>query len=306
MSNSVLTSVIISCFNQAHFLSQAIESSLAQSHPADEIVVVDDGSTDDTARIAARYEDVLLVSQRNRGIAAARNAGFQASTGSYLVFLDSDDRLLPNALEDCSDSLSTNPECAFVYGHVKLISYDGSPAVTPEQSSVEADHYLELLRRNYIWTSGAVMYRRSVLESIGGFNSSVGGSADYELNIRIARFFAVSCTGTAILEYRRHPQSMSRDYALMLKAAVSARRMQSRFVKGSKQHEKALQSGIRRVQKDYGEKLIAAISDRARRGKWPEAISGLTVLLRYYPQGFTKGVRRWLGAQASSLLVRNS
>ena len=168
---------------------------------------------------------------------------------------------------------------------------------TPEQSSVEADHYLELLRRNYIWTSGAVMYRRTVLESLGGFNPSVGGSADYELNIRIARLFPISCTGTAILEYRRHAQSMSRDYALMLKAAVSARRMQSGFVKGSKQHEKALQSGIRRVQQDYGEKLIAAISDSARRGKWPEAMSGLTVLLRYYPQGFTRGARRCLGAQ---------
>ena len=294
MQSSVDTSVIISCFNQAHYLGSAIESSLAQSDSNREIIVVDDGSIDGTAKVAESYDGVRLISQGNRGIAGARNAGFEASKGRYLIFLDADDRLLPNALEDCTRSLTLKPDCAFVYGHVRLIAEDGSPVATPQQPPVETDHYLELLRRNYIWTTGAVMYSRASFETLGGFNARVGGSADFELNIRLARRFPICCTGTTILEYRSHSQSMSRDYALMLKAAVTARRMQSRFVRGSRQHQEALQCGIRRVQQDYGEKLIEAMTESARQGKWTEAMSRLSTLLRYYPQGLLKGARRKL------------
>src|SRR5215210_2105808 len=94
-----LVSVIIPCYNQAHFLGEAIESVLGQSYPNFEIVVVDDGSPDDTAEVAARYPEVRYICQDNQGLSAARNTGLGQSEGEYVVFLDADDRLLPEALE---------------------------------------------------------------------------------------------------------------------------------------------------------------------------------------------------------------
>src|ERR687890_856397 len=93
-----LVSVVIPCYNQAHFLGEAIESVLAQSYPRFEIIVVDDGSTDDTSKVAARHPGGRYVYQNNQGVSAARNSGLARSEGEYVVFLDADDRLLPEAL----------------------------------------------------------------------------------------------------------------------------------------------------------------------------------------------------------------
>ena len=98
-AGAALVSVVIPCYNQAHFLGEAIESVLAQTYPHREIVVVDDGSPDNTREVASRYPGVRYVRQENQGLAAARNTGLRHSSGSYLVFLDADDRLLPEALE---------------------------------------------------------------------------------------------------------------------------------------------------------------------------------------------------------------
>src|ERR687894_2072239 len=96
-----LVTVVIPCYNQAHFLGEAIESVLSQTYPHFEIVVVDDGSTDNTSEVASGYppDKVRLIRQENKGLSAARNAGLGRSGGEYVVFLDSDDRLLAEALE---------------------------------------------------------------------------------------------------------------------------------------------------------------------------------------------------------------
>ena len=89
---SKLVSVIIPCYNQAHYLGEAIASVLGQTHAHYEIIVVDDGSTDDTERVAARHTGVRCLRKKNGGLAAARNTGLRASKGDYVVFLDADDR----------------------------------------------------------------------------------------------------------------------------------------------------------------------------------------------------------------------
>src|SRR5947208_1892926 len=124
---SQLVSVIIPCYNQAHFLSAAIESILNQTYPHFEIIAVNDGSTDNTAEIATRNAKVRYFYQPNQGLPAARNAGAQASRGAYLVFLDADDLLLPNALEDGVKCLREHPECGLVYGLYELMAEDGAP-----------------------------------------------------------------------------------------------------------------------------------------------------------------------------------
>src|SRR5215212_6268835 len=124
-------SVVIPCYNQAHFLGEAIESVLSQRYTDVEVIVVDDGSQDDTQGVASSYAArdprVRLVRQNNRGLAGARNRGLAESRGEYVVFLDSDDRLAEGALEVGVRELEANPDCAFVSGHYRPISADGEP-----------------------------------------------------------------------------------------------------------------------------------------------------------------------------------
>src|SRR5687768_7172025 len=88
MSELRLITVVIPCYNQARFLGEAITSALGQSYSNLEVIVVDDGSTDETAEVAGRYPKVKCIRQRNLGLAAARNRGLEASRGEYVVFLD--------------------------------------------------------------------------------------------------------------------------------------------------------------------------------------------------------------------------
>jgi glycosyltransferase involved in cell wall biosynthesis len=286
--NAALVTVVIPCYNQARYLGEAIESVLDQSYSNIETVVVDDGSSEDCKSVAQKYEGVRYVRQERRGLSGARNRGMEESEGEYVVFLDADDRLMREGVEEGVRSLEAHPECAFVYGHVRLISGDGSPLLSPEQVSVKAEHYLELLRHNYIWSPGAVMYRRSVVEAAGGFDTSINPSADFDLNIRIAGRYPIFCHDKTVLEYRRHSENMTRDFALMLKASLDARRSHRRYVKGNREYEVALESGIRSVQWDYGEKLIKAVRAQLRRREWRRAATGLLALLRYYPRGLAR------------------
>jgi len=111
-----IVSVIIPCYNQAHFLSEAIESALAQRNGAMEVVVVDDGSPDNIVEVAGRYPGIVFVRQENRGLAGARNSGFRASKGEYILFLDADDRLMPNAVASHLHCFAAHPQAGFAVG----------------------------------------------------------------------------------------------------------------------------------------------------------------------------------------------
>ena len=196
-----LVSIVIPCHNQARFLSEAIESAIGQTHPAIEIVVVDDGSTDDTSQVAGRFESVHHVSQANHGAPRARNAGLEKATGELVLFLDADDRLLPDAVSRGIAALEAHSDWACVTGHVRVIDRSGAAVDTPPQGHAGGDQFVALLRSNYIWTPGAVLYRRSALDAAGAFDPAAGASADYELNLRLARRFAIGCHHHVVLEY---------------------------------------------------------------------------------------------------------
>ena len=309
--DTALASVVIPCYNQAHFLCEAIESVIAQSYPNFEIVVVDDGSTDNTFEVAARYQGVRCIRQNNQGLSAARNSGLRGSRGDYLVFLDADDRLLPNALEVGLEYLKAHPECAFVSGYYRLITIDGAPFWEKQLPCITRDHYIELLRTNYIGMHATVMYRRSVFESVGGFDTSLKACEDYNLYLRIARHFPVHCHSEVVAEYRDHGSSMSRNSALMLKATLAVLRSQRKYVRRDKRYKKAYRIGVKFWQDYYGPQLAWKILAHVREREWKQGIRDLLVLLRYYPRAFhsrtcvrawkklrlSVHLRRWLQAQ---------
>jgi len=281
--------VVIPCYNQAHFLGEAVESVLSQSHPRHEIVVVDDGSTDDTAEVASRYPGVRLIRQENGGLSAARNAGLGQSRGEYVVFLDADDRLLPEALEVGVRELEAHPRCAFVSGHIRLIAADGSPLRIPPQAlhraHVRGDHYLGLLYYSSVWIPGSVMFRSSIFGSIGGFDPSVDGAADYDLYLRIARDYPVHYHGEVVLDYRRHGTNMTRNAGLMLKATVTVLRAERKHLKGNKRYEEAHATGLREAQEIYGAPVVEEVRTRFWEGARRQALGSIFILLRYCPWG---------------------
>ena len=280
-----MISVVIPCYNQAHFLAEAVESVLAQTWPDREVVVVDDGSQDDPAGVVARYPGVRLVRQPNQGVSAARNRGLSESRGEYLVFLDADDRLLPEALETGLRHLSARPECVMAAGHYRNISSDGRPLPTPAQPVVERDHYATLLRGgDCVWLPAAVLYRRAVFDAVEGFDPERQGCADFDLYLRIARSHPVCCHGEVVVEYRQHPPSMSRNSAHMLRDAMAAFRAQQRYVSEHPEYAAAFREGRRVFRHYYGDKLVHDIRVNLRERRWRQVTAGALALARLYPQ----------------------
>jgi glycosyltransferase involved in cell wall biosynthesis len=180
------------CFNQAAFLPDAIESVLNQTVPAAEIILVDDGSTDETAKVAAAYPTICYRWQKNQGLSSARNSGIRAASGDFLVFLDADDRLLPTALESGLRCFAAYPDCAFVSGQHRRIDRKGDVIRLPKRIEIGAEPYLDLLRGNYIGMHATVMYRRWVFDLVGGYNPVLRAGEDYDLYLRVARRYPVA------------------------------------------------------------------------------------------------------------------
>lgn len=285
MTTSPLVSVIIPCFNQGHFLAEAIKSALEQSYRRLEVIVVDDGSTDESSQVTSRYDRVKLIRQPNSGLSAARNAGLAASVGDYVVFLDADDRLLPEALQAGVNCLASHPECAFVYGQYRLIAADGNPLPSPAPVGAPEDYYQEMLRTNCIGMHATVMYRRTVFAAVGGFDTALDACEDYDLYLRVTRRFSVHCHAGVVAEYRQHNSNMSSDAGLMLKTSLRVLGSQWRYLKGNAQDRSAYRAGVRYWQEYYGRKLIKVVRSQAQARDWKNLLSDAFTLVRYYPRG---------------------
>jgi glycosyltransferase involved in cell wall biosynthesis len=268
-----LVSVVIPCYNHAQFLAQAIESVLAQSYSNFEIIVVDDGSTDNTEEVATRYSSVRYVYQENAGLSSARNVGLQQSRGEFLVFLDADDRLLPHALETGVSCIQQHPECAFVSGYCRVIDSNGAILPSPKQFCIEREHYLKLLRGgSYIWCPATVFYQRQIFDFVHGFDVALSPVADYDLYLRITRDFPVYSHNHMIAEYRQHSFNMSRDVSVMERAALAAHSAQWDFVKANSSYREAYDAGTQFWQNDYPfQQMVARIREIIREQLPPEA-----------------------------------
>jgi glycosyltransferase involved in cell wall biosynthesis len=224
--------VVIPTYNHARYLGEAIDSVLAQTATPAEIIVVDDGSTDRPEEVVALYPSVRLIPQDNRGLAAARNTGWRAGSSPYVTFLDADDRLRPNALEVGLAQLERHPSAAFNYAAYAYFYWPSGRIVPVPFSPVPEDAFAAILRVNPIGMHGAVLYRRTCLEAVGGFAEELAASEDYELYLRLATRFPVACCPEWVADYRQHDRNMSRDQAFMLRAVLRVSRRYEREARG--------------------------------------------------------------------------
>lgn len=280
-----LVSVAIPCHNQARFIAEAISSVLGQTHQNFELVVIDDGSVDASAEIAEGL-GIRCVRQERSGPSGARNAGFRATTGEYVVFLDGDNRLHPHALEANLHAFEDRPESAFVGGRYSYIDEVGARyrGRLPEPHARE-DYYAALLAENYFGSPDNVLFRRSILDAVGLFDGSVDGLEDYDLYLRIARDRPVHYHGVAISEYRIHESQFSRDQAMMLRSAVRVLRRHRRVAAKDPALRNAYRQGLAHWRGAYGRSLVNQLRTALRLRHWSEARKLALSLLRWHPGG---------------------
>lgn len=285
-----LASIVIPAFNAARTITSTVESALQQSLTSLEVVVVNDGSTDATAAIVGGMDDprVRLVTQVNRGLPAARNAGIEASRGTYVAFLDSDDLFLPDFLQLGIDALRTRSRPGFAYtdayvldeasGRIRetsaMAQFD--PPIPPPQDS--ADFLIALMRINFVYVSTIVP--REVLRAVGGFNETLTSCEDYDLWLRILvhGYEAAWFPGRHAI-YRLHPGQMTRNVMRMARNlstvydelpldAMPSQLHRSFLLRRRRQAQRSLRifSPLRQL---VPERLL--VSARTKRNRWYDA-----------------------------------
>ena len=287
-----LISVIIPCYNHAHFLGDAI-SSVNKSEQADvEIVIVDDGSADDAGEVARSFSRTTYVRQKNAGLARARNRGLQESRGRFLVFLDADDMLAPGALDIGVSAMAAHTRAAMVYGRCRRMASDGTIQSTPEQRRIERDHYRELLKGNYIWMPAMAMFRREALERAGGFDPSVNAAADYGVYLRVARTHPLHDHGRVVAYYRKHDDNMSGNAGRMLQESLTVLRRERPYAEHDASLLAAYYEGWKSWQDYYGAQLVNEIRSDARDRQWSRVLRKSARLAWLHPGGLREEALR--------------
>ena len=287
MATPGLVSIIIPCFNQGHFLATAIESVLQQTYPLVEVVVIDDGSHDSTPAVAAHYAAVRYFYQPNQGLAAARNTGLHQSRGTYLMFLDADDWLYPQAVSLNVRYLEQKPGVAFVAGAYERV-YSEKRKSQVQIPAIQPDPYLTLLSGgNYLGMIAAITFHRWALEEFP-FDAAYRRCEDYDLYLRITRKYAIVQHQEKIAGYRIHATSLSADIPAMLRSALLALEAQKDSLRTVTEHQ-AMAVGIGNWKKYYYTLLCDAILTQ-KTAISKEALLGLLVyspslFLRFYVLG---------------------
>ena len=215
-------SVVIPTYNYALYLPEAIDSVLAQTYAPLEIIVVDDGSTDDTPRVLAAYGDkVRVIRQDNQGVAAARNAGLAAARGEYVALLDSDDVWLPRKLELQMARFESDPSLGFV--HCGAETFDGERTLGLLVDGMEGwvrDAILCLDRAVIPVPGSGTLFSKRVLDEVGGFDVRLPPSDDWDLCYRIATRYPIGFVRDVLVRYRMHGAGMHLDIPKMERAML--------------------------------------------------------------------------------------
>ncbi len=202
-------SVIIPTYNRRDLVQRALQSVFAQTYSDFEIMVVDDGSTDDTRAVVEGRDRVRYLCQANAGPASARNLGIRQARAGIIAFLDSDDVWWPDFLETQLDVLSHYPEVALVCAR-SVVEGREAKYFPLGQELIVGDLYLSLYRKSFVRTPATVV-RKSCLDAVGYFNESYLWSEDHDLWLRIASQYTIAYVNRCLVRIGRQSDNISRD-----------------------------------------------------------------------------------------------
>jgi glycosyltransferase involved in cell wall biosynthesis len=218
-----LVSVIIPYYSQGAYIAETIASVRRQTYPNIELIVVDDGSPEDHREALLKIRDLVVHRIPNSGPPAARNYGFQQSSGEFLVFLDADDFLPDQAIENNVCALLEHRDASLAFGAVQVIDSRGATLIPDRVCFPRRNYFLMLLETNPIYSPGAAMVRRAAFEQVGRFKDlRQFQTDDYELYLQLAKKGSLCRHDAPVLRYRRHDTNMSSDRLQMLSATLDS------------------------------------------------------------------------------------
>ncbi len=221
-------SVIIPSYNYAQFIEMAIRSVINQAYKAREIIVIDDGSTDDTRAVIKTLQDkstghnICYYRQENRGVSAARNLGYQKSLGAYVMFLDADGKLLPNAFEHFNLAISSNKEAEMIFGGYRAISYSGKVRNRqPEKLALNRLHNVaKLLGGDMVGLRpSSTILKRSVMEELN-FSEKVHVDEDTMFFSHVFANYNCVSIPEILVEMPRHSGSLRENYQRIVETGL--------------------------------------------------------------------------------------
>lgn len=211
-----LLSIIIPAYNVEPYILQAVRSALAQTIDDFEVIVVDDGSTDDTAAKVMSLDDarLKLVRQANRGLAGARNSGIRAAQGKYIGFLDGDDMWLPQKARCHLDLMESDPAIGITYCHSTYIDQNDHPTGAVLVTQTRRPSLVQMIRRNVVGNGSTPIVRKECFGQAGLFDESLRSCEDWEMWVRILRdtSFSAELVPQALTCYRINLQSLSMNF----------------------------------------------------------------------------------------------
>jgi glycosyltransferase involved in cell wall biosynthesis len=297
-----LVSCVIPCYNRPVFVRDAIDSALAQTYTRVEVVVVDDGSTDNTPEVLAEYGNrIRVIRQSNAGTAAARNTGIANSQGEFLAWLDSDDAWLPQKIEAQVQAFARHPDAGVIYTPCAFFNDRGEPPPPAEPlpipDCIARDDVMEMLIVESEVMPSSCMVPRTVLDNVGHFDPSFKWE-DWELHFRLARrhykFFELPAPLT---RYRVHANSKSGDEWLHARGILALRHMieASRDELLTDTASPSMREAFRRHDIKYAESYNKVGKQCLARGEYDQAFRMYNEALRLDPRVF-KYYLRWLCA----------
>lgn len=187
--------VIVPIFNGEKFLDECILSILSQSRIPNEIIIIDDGSTDDTSNLIKKWiekkRNITTVSTSNRGVSAARNLGASLATSDYIFFLDVDDRWLPEKVSHHEAHIMTHPECEFSFSLSEIFDYDRNKVLSVDSPQNKEPDLFNVLTHEFqiLGSSSSVCLKRELFALSGGFNTEISRGEDWELWVRCSEIW---------------------------------------------------------------------------------------------------------------------
>ena len=227
-----LVSVVIPAFNAARTIQETLQSVTQQSYTHLDVIVIDDGSTDETAAIATLYGKTdarfRVISKSNEGVASARNAGIREAKGQFIAFIDADDLWHPTKIEkQLKALLSAGADTALVYSPFRMIDAGGRVFASPHKYGVSGWVIHRHFFTNFVGNGSALLVRKHILEEFGGFDTwlrheGAEGCEDLLLQLRIAARYRFGEVAEYLVGYRKRPDSMSSDTEQMVRSGILA------------------------------------------------------------------------------------
>ena len=291
-------STVIPAYNAVRFLPQTVASALAQTWQDFELLVVDDGSTDETRTWVANHSDarVRLIEQAHQGTARARNLGIAQAQGDYIAFLDADDLWEPTKLEKQVACLGARPEVGLVHTAIRYIDDEGSEIGKVLHSEGDGDVWEKVVLHMLVRCGSTPLIRRSCFDKVGMFDTDLDFAEDWDMWLRIAAHFHFAVLNEPLVAYRQHHANTTRKYQTIM---PNLERVLERAFRDAPPEKRGLRK------KAYGYAYLFAAQRAFNERDLGEAASLLYRAFRSYPRlryrknslklSFQLRKVRWLG-----------